>query len=105
MSAKTSLSYNNRRAKRKALDSLGVAEKRPTAGHNVSHAMNKTKRLFKPNLQKTRVLVDGKLISVRIDAKTIRNLTKATKERVYVDRKKTAKPASSRSEKKPAAKK
>ena len=91
MPTRTSPTYNRRTAKRKALAALGVAEKRPTAGHNVSHAQNKTKRLFKPNLQKTKVLVDGKLVSVRIDAKTIRNLTKTAKERVYVDRKKAAK--------------
>ncbi|OGG14224.1 50S ribosomal protein L28 [Candidatus Gottesmanbacteria bacterium RIFCSPHIGHO2_01_FULL_39_10] len=33
-------------------------------GHNVSHAKNRTFRLFKPNLQKLRVLQDG--ISVRV---------------------------------------
>ena len=87
MPAHKAPTYNRRQAKRKALASLGVAEKRPTAGHNVSHSHRKTKRLFKPNLQKTKVSVDGRLISVRIDAKTIRNLTKTAKERVFVERK------------------
>jgi large subunit ribosomal protein L28 len=29
-----------------------VTEKRPQFGHNVSHAQNKTKRRFNPNIQK-----------------------------------------------------
>lgn len=73
--------YNRRRAKRAALAAIGAVEKRPKAGQNVSHAQNKTKRLFKPNLQKTKVLVDGKLVSVRLDTRTIRTLTKAKKAR------------------------
>ena len=28
-------------------------------GHNVSHAKNRTRKIFKPNLQKTRILIDG----------------------------------------------
>ncbi|MEX2043478.1 MAG: 50S ribosomal protein L28 [Patescibacteria group bacterium] len=73
---------NNRRSRKvRALATLGVVEKRPTSGHNVSHALNRTKRLFRPNLQKTKVLVDGKLVSVKLDAKTIRTLTKQRKER------------------------
>jgi large subunit ribosomal protein L28 len=37
-----------------------ICGKRPLFGHNVSHAHNVTKRRFMPNLQKVRVLVDGK---------------------------------------------
>ncbi|MEW5773734.1 MAG: 50S ribosomal protein L28 [Thermodesulfobacteriota bacterium] len=32
-----------------------VCGKKPQVGNNVSHANNKSKRLFKPNLQKVRV--------------------------------------------------
>ncbi len=96
------LTYNRRKAKRAAIASIGATEKRPTAGQNVSHAQNKTKRLFKPNLQKTKILVDGKLVTVRLDARTIRSLTKVQKVRPVKAAKKattsTAKPA-----KKPAA--
>lgn len=81
MASNAQPTYNRRRAKRVALASVGAVEKRPTAGHNVSHAHNKTKRLFKPNLQKTKIVVNGKMVSVRIDAKTLRNLTKPVKER------------------------
>ena len=76
---------NNRRSRKtKALAKLGIVEKRPTSGHNVSHALNRTKRLFRPNLQKTKILVDGKQVSVKLDAKTIRTLTKQAKERTPV---------------------
>jgi large subunit ribosomal protein L28 len=74
--------YNRRRAKRLALASVGAwPEKRARSGNNVSHAHNKTKRLFRPNLQRAKILVDGRLVSVRIDAKTLRTLTKPVKER------------------------
>lgn len=90
--------YNRRRAKRRALASLGVtAEKRPTSGHNVSHANNKTKRKFRPNLQRAKVLVDGKLVSVRLPASEIRTLTKTQKERTPVKpNKRASKPAATK---------
>ena len=107
--------YNARRPKRRALVALGLTEKRPVAGHNVSHALNRTKRLFKPNLQKTTVVVDGKRVTVRLDAKTIRSLTKTQKDRKPVAPKrqptklqakkgKPAKKAAPKATKKPAAK-
>ena len=37
-----------------------ICGKKPSAGNNVSHAKNITKRRFNPNLQKVRALVDGK---------------------------------------------
>ncbi len=36
-----------------------VCGKKPLKGHNVSHATNRTKRVFKPNLQRVRAMVDG----------------------------------------------
>jgi large subunit ribosomal protein L28 len=41
-----------------------VCGKGPVVGHNVSHANNKTKRIWYPNLQKIQV-VDEKTGSVR----------------------------------------
>ena len=35
-------------------------------GNNVSHANNKTRRVWKPNLQVARVLVDGKITKVKV---------------------------------------
>ena len=37
-----------------------VCGKLRMAGQNVSHANNITKRMFKPNLQEVRALVDGR---------------------------------------------
>ena len=34
--------------------------RKTTSGNNRSHAMNATKRTVKPNLQKVRVMIDGK---------------------------------------------
>ena len=35
-------------------------------GNNVSHANNRTRRVWKPNLQVARVLAAGKIIKVRV---------------------------------------
>jgi large subunit ribosomal protein L28 len=45
-------------------------------GHNVSHANNKTKRRFLPNLQKTTLLSDAldQLISIRLSVNAIRTI-------------------------------
>jgi large subunit ribosomal protein L28 len=36
-----------------------ICGKKPMVGHNVSHAHNVTKRRFKPNLQRVRVVRNG----------------------------------------------
>ena len=35
-------------------------------GNNVSHANNKTRRVWKPNLQVARILVDGEVKKIKI---------------------------------------
>ena len=35
-------------------------------GNNVSHANNRTRRVWKPNLQVARILVDGKVTKVKV---------------------------------------
>ncbi|MBR5915269.1 MAG: 50S ribosomal protein L28, partial [Spirochaetia bacterium] len=35
-------------------------------GNNVSHAQNKTKRVWKPNLLKMRTVIDGRIMTVKI---------------------------------------
>ena len=35
-------------------------------GNNVSHANNKTRRIWKPNLQVVRTVVDGKIEKVKV---------------------------------------
>ncbi len=43
------------------------------AGNNRSHAMNSTKRKVKPNLQKKRVEIDGKVQTVYISARALKS--------------------------------
>ena len=48
------------------------------AGNNVSHAHNKTRRRFLPNIQKTTLLSDalGQAISLRLSTNAIRTIEK-----------------------------
>ena len=51
--------------------------KGPMVGYNVSHANNKTKRRFLPNLRTVRVtLEDGTTKKIRIAASTLRTMKK-----------------------------
>lgn len=43
-----------------------VCGKGITFGNNVSHANNRTRRVWKPNLQVARILVDGKVKRVKV---------------------------------------
>ena len=43
-----------------------VCGKGVTYGNNVSHANNKTRRTWRPNLQVVRVQQDGKIIKVKV---------------------------------------
>lgn len=45
-------------------------------GHNVSFSQRKTRKVFKPNLQKRTMIVDGKKVRLNIAASTIRTLRK-----------------------------
>ena len=49
-----------------------VCGKKSMTGCNVSHAHNKTKKVFKPNLQKVRCVVDGAPVRVLASTKAIR---------------------------------
>ena len=55
-----------------------LTAKRPLSGHNVSHANNKTKRRFLPNLQKISFISEklGKSIQLKVAASTIRTVEK-----------------------------
>ena len=41
-------------------------------GHNVSHAKNRTRKVFKPNLHRTRIVVNGTSMRVRLCTKCLR---------------------------------
>ncbi len=51
---------------------------KPMVGRNVSHANNKTKRRFLPNLQETSLLSDslGRTIRLRLTVKALRTVEK-----------------------------
>lgn len=52
--------------------------KGPMSGNNVSHAHNKTRRRFMPNLQKKRIWIpeENKWITVKATAKALKTLDK-----------------------------
>ncbi len=45
-------------------------------GHNVSFSQRHTKKVWKPNLQKKTIIVDGKKIKMKVSAQGIRTLKK-----------------------------
>ena len=49
-----------------------ICGKGPTAGQNVSHANNKTKRRFLPNLQRVRARVGASVRRVRVCTRCLR---------------------------------
>jgi large subunit ribosomal protein L28 len=64
--------------------------KKPISGHRVSHANNKTKRRFEPNLHEKRLWVpsEKRYIRVRLSAKALRTIDKVGIDRVVADLKK-----------------
>ena len=50
-----------------------VCGKKPMTGNNVSHAHNKTKRVFQPNLQKVRAVKNGSVRSMKVCTRCIRS--------------------------------
>ncbi|MEA3553193.1 MAG: 50S ribosomal protein L28 [Campylobacterota bacterium] len=54
-----------------------LSGKGPMSGNNVSHAKNRTKRKFLPNLRSVRIsLEDGTTRKIKISAKELRTLKK-----------------------------
>ena len=45
-------------------------------GHNVSFSLRRTKRVFKPNLQKKTFMVDGQKVTMILSTQAIRTLKK-----------------------------
>lgn len=50
--------------------------KRAQHGHNVSFSLRRTKRTFKPNLQKKTFVVDGQKVTMTLSTHAIRTLKK-----------------------------
>ncbi len=49
-------------------------------GHNVSHAKNRTRRIFKPNLHSAKIVIGGTTKRVRLCTKCVRKFKDATKK-------------------------
>lgn len=70
-----------------------VTGKRPMSGNNVSHANNRTRRRFLPNLQYKRFWLEkeNRYIKLRVSQQGLRLIDKHGLEKVLADIKKTAK--------------
>ena len=64
-----------------------VTGKRPMSGNNVSHAMNKTRRRFLPNLHKHRFWVESeqRFVKLRVSSQGMRIIDKKGIEQVLTD--------------------
>lgn len=64
-----------------------VTGKKPMAGNNVSHAKNRTRRRFEPNLHTHRFWVEAekKFVKLRVSAKGMRIIDKKGIETVLAD--------------------
>ena len=64
-----------------------VTGKRPMSGNNVSHANNKTKRRFEPNLHEHRFYVpsEDRYVKLRVSTKGMRIIDKKGIETVLAD--------------------
>ncbi|MGI9273230.1 MAG: 50S ribosomal protein L28 [Endozoicomonas sp.] len=64
-----------------------VTGKRPVSGNNVSHAHNKTKRRFVPNLHHKRFWVESekRFVRLRVSAKGMRIIDKKGIDAVLAD--------------------
>jgi large subunit ribosomal protein L28 len=47
--------------------------KGPQNGNNVSHANNRTKKIWRPNLQSVRLTLDGQTLKVKVCTKCIKS--------------------------------
>jgi len=56
-----------------------ICGKGPSFGNNVSHANNKTRRVWNPNLQKVKAVKNGNVRSIKVCTRCIRSgfVTKA----------------------------
>ncbi len=64
-----------------------VTGKRPVTGNNVSHANNRTKRRFLPNLQSHRFWIESekRFVKLRVSAKGMRIIDKKGIDQVLIE--------------------
>ena len=55
-----------------------ITGKRPISGNNVSHALNRTRRKFYPNLQTKKFFIpeEDRWVTLKVSASGIRNINK-----------------------------
>ena len=72
-----------------------VTGKRPMTGNNVSHAQNKTRRRFSPNLHTHRFWVESenRFVKLKVSSKGMRIIDKLGIETVLADLRKDGEPA------------
>lgn len=51
--------------------------KAPSFGNNVSFSQNRTRRMWKPNIQKTTMLVDGVKVQLKLCTRCLRTSQKS----------------------------
>jgi large subunit ribosomal protein L28 len=80
-------------------------------GHNVPFSMKKTNKVWKPNLQRTHLEIDGTKVRVKICTQCMRTLEKYKRDGQIVEQPKEEKsadtpkkPVATKAPKKPAAK-
>ncbi|TFG69348.1 MAG: 50S ribosomal protein L28 [Anaerolineales bacterium] len=56
-----------------------VCGKGPMFGHNVSHSKRATNRMFRPNIQRKRIMIDGQFRRLHICTRCIRTLSRDSK--------------------------
>ena len=54
-----------------------ICGKSPSFGHSVSHSNVRTKRQWKPNIQKASIYQDGKYLRKRVCTRCLRTLNKS----------------------------
>lgn len=54
-------------------------------GHNVSHAKNRTRKIFKPNLHSARLVIDGVRKSMKLCTKCLR-IVKGQSQKVTTEK-------------------
>jgi large subunit ribosomal protein L28 len=64
-----------------------VTGKKPVSGHRVSHANNRTKRVFEPNLHDKRIWSPGlkRFVRLRVSARGLRTIGKLGIDAVLAD--------------------
>jgi large subunit ribosomal protein L28 len=61
-----------------AMAKCQLCGKKPSFGNNVSHAHNLTRRMWKPNIQKTTLTLDGGIsVQMKLCTKCLRTVSKA----------------------------